>query len=187
MVRLKQLFKHIPLSLSLSHCVLLSERQARMTLITVLISCTQDNAWLPIAAVALVWCFCQFNIYVCTCVCLLYLLCYCSDDDATNINCPLHASRCFLLLPQQTVALYLADRKYSYIIYLHKHTCTHVFMYLAEWIHHSEAHAHGQIYAESWVREYSKRICHNFRRSGIFSKLGIQIAVSSAKKMKSDE
>lgn len=84
-------------------------------------------------------------------------------------------------------ALYLADRKYSYIIYLHTHICTHVFMYLAEWIHQSKARAHGQIYAESWVREYSKRICHNFRRSGIFSKIGIQIAVSSAKKMKSDE
>lgn len=42
-------------------------------------------------------------------------------------------------------ALYLADRKYSYIIYLHTHICIHVFMYLTEWIHQSKARAHGQI------------------------------------------
>lgn len=114
--------------------MLLSERQARMTLITVLISCTQDNALLPIAAVALVWCCCQYNIYVWTCVCLLYLLYYCTDDDATHIHCSLHTSRCFLLLPQQTVALYLADRKYSYIIYLHTHTRMHTCIYVPCWM-----------------------------------------------------
>lgn len=140
MARLKQLFEHIPLSLSFSlyHCLLLSERQARMTLITMLISCTQDNALLPIAAVAPVSCIFQYTIYVCTCVCLLYLMCYCCDDDAIYIY-SLSAAYVAMLLVVAAAdgsfspkVLYLADRKYSYIIYLHTHICTHVFMYLAE-------------------------------------------------------
>lgn len=129
MARLKQLFEHISLSLS-PLCVALRETGKND------INNSAYQLYTRQGFVANSSCCTNvvyFSIYcICTCVCLFYLLCYCCDDDAIYVYCPLHTSRCFLILLQQTV---VSRRKLSIwqtgsiaTSYIYTHTYAHMYL-----------------------------------------------------------